>query len=304
MTARPVAGLHHVTAIAGNPQQNVDFYAGTLGLRLVKQTVNFDDPGTYHLYYGDAAGSPGSILTFFPYIGARQGHGGKGMTESYGYAVAPGDLAALRDRLADGGLRLTETERFGRRVVMLRDPHGQPLELVEDASGHAYGHFFGVTMEVEDPEATARILTESFGYAAAGEETGAGATRLRFRAAGAAPGAVVDLLRRDGAPRARPGAGTIHHVAFRAQDRDHQASLREALLQRGHSVTPRVDRQYFDAIYFREPNGILFEIATDPPGFAIDEAPAEMGRNLKLPPQYEPHRAQIAAHLPPLKVPA
>lgn len=304
MTAKAVAGLHHVTAITGDPQQNVDFYVAALGLRLVKQTVNFDDPGTYHLYYGDEVGSPGSILTFFPYVGARQGHGGAGMTESYAYAVAPSELDALRDRLTQAGLRLTEAERFGRRVLMLRDPHGQPLELVEDSAGHAHGHFFGVTMEVSDPEATARILTETFGYAEAGAETGGGASRLRFHAAGDAPGAVVDLLRRDGAPRARPGAGTIHHVAFRAQDRDHQANLREALLAQGHSVTPRVDRQYFDAVYFREPNGILFEIATDPPGFAIDEAPDALGTSLKLPPQYEPHRAQIAAHLPPLRVPA
>ena len=308
MSAGAVAGLHHITAITGDPQTNADFYIGTLGLRLVKRTVNFDDPGTYHLYYGDAAGTPGSILTFFPYLRARQGHGGRGMAESFSYALPADDLALLETRLAAAGLATTDVERFGARVVLVRDPHRQPLEFVAHENAARFGHFFGVTLEVEDPDATAGILTDIFGYVPSGEEASAGQRRFRFRTGHGpdtgASGAVVDLLQRDGVPRARPGAGTIHHVAFRAANRDHQSALREALLAAGHSVTPRIDRQYFDAVYFREPNGILFEIATDPPGFAIDEAPDALGASLMLPPQYEPHRREIEAHLPPLQVPA
>ena len=304
-SARPVAGLHHVTAISGPPQANVDFYTGTLGQRLVKKTVNFDDPGTYHLYYGDAAGSPGTILTFFPFAGAAPGREGTGQTLAYAYQTPRG---AGFDAWADRHEGLSEgevTQRFGARVLTLRDPHGQRVELVEDdITGEALGGFHSVTLWLRDPAPTARILTGVFGYTEAGHESAAGEERLRLVAPGGGVAATVDLLRRDAAPAARQGTGTIHHVAFRASDDDHQMALREALLAAGQQVTPQIDRQYFNAIYFREPGGVLFEIATDPPGFTVDEAPEALGSTLRLPPQHEHLRAQIEAHLPPLTIAA
>jgi len=302
---RPLPGLHHVTAISGPPQPNVDFYTGTLGQRLVKKTVNFDDPGTYHLYYGDRTGSPGTILTFFPFVGATPGREGTGQTLAYAYetprAAFEGWEAKLRAAgAADGDV----TERFGARVLTLRDPDNQRLELIEtDMAGDALGGFHSVTLWVQQPDATARILQDVFGYESLGSEPDAGGgERLRLRAPGEGPGAIVDILRRDGAPRARPGAGTIHHVAFRAHDDAMQLEVRDRLLAARQQVTPPIDRQYFNAIYFREPGGILFEVATDPPGFLVDESEVELGRSLKLPPQHEPLRARIEAHLPPIKV--
>jgi len=307
MTAhpKPVAGLHHITAISGPPQPNVDFYTGLLAQRLVKRTVNFDDPGTYHLYYGDTSGSPGTILTFFPFVGARPGAAGTGAASGFAYAVSATALPALRKALAAAGQTVTEGERFGTPTLSLHDPDGLSVELTAtpDAPATGVGAFDAVTLWISDPEPTARVLTDLLGYTAAGHERSAGTERLRFSAPGA-QARHVDLVRRDGAPRNRPGTGTIHHVAFRAETADHQAALREAVAAAGHNVTPRIDRQYFDAIYFREPGGILFEIATDPPGFAIDEPAETMGQALMLPPQYEAHRARIEAQLPPLRVPA
>ncbi|MFD1914214.1 ring-cleaving dioxygenase [Halodurantibacterium flavum] len=301
-----VPGLHHVTAITGEVQPNVDFYVGPLRQRLVKKTVNFDDPGTYHLYYGNAEGAPGTILTFFPFAGARQGRAGHGMTESFAYAVPETSLDGWAERLRGAGVTLLpEEQRFGDRVLPLRDPDGQKLELVGTAglSGDADDGFHSVTLWLRDPGPTARILTTVFGYEEAGHESAAGQERLRLVAKGGGRASVVDLLRVDDAPRAQPGAGTIHHVAFRALDDAMQNDLREALSVAGMQVTPQIDRQYFNAIYFREPGGILFEVATDPPGFAVDEAPEALGRSLKLPPQYEGIRARIEASLPPLRVP-
>lgn len=297
---KAVSGLHHVTAISGPAQANVDFYVGRLKQRLVKKTVNFDDPGTYHLYYGDEAGAPGTILTFFPFDGARPGRAGYGAAESFAYAVP----AAAFDDWAEALGGETGT-RFGARTLTLRDPDGQLLELVEapGVAGQGLDGFHSVTLWLRDLAPTARILTDVFGYEEQGSETGAGSERLRLKAPGDARGAIVDLLRVDGAAAARPGSGTIHHVAFRAADDAAQDDLREALLSAGMDVTPAIDRQYFNAIYFREPGGILFEVATDPPGFTVDEAPADLGRSLKLPPQYEAHRARIEAHLTPLRLP-
>lgn len=304
-TPKPVAGLHHITAISGPPQPNVSFYTGPLGQRLVKRTVNFDDPGTYHLYYGDQAGTPGTILTFFPFVGARPGTAGTGAASGFSYAVAPAALPALREQLRAAGLDVTEAERFGAPVLSLRDPDGLVVELAAtpEAPATGIGGFDSVTLWLTDPEPTARVLTDLLGYVQTAQSRDGGAERLRFTAPGSTA-RHVDLLRQDGAPRNRPGTGTIHHVAFRAETPEHQAALRESVATAGHSVTPRIDRQYFDAIYFREPGGILFEIATDPPGFAIDEPAETMGQALMLPPQYEPHRARIEAQLPPLTVPA
>ena len=298
---RPSPGLHHVTAISGPPARNVAYYTGELGLRLVKQTVNFDDPGTWHLYYGDEAGSPGTILTFFPFPHAAPGREGQGETHAFAYSVAPGTIDAWATRLGAGPEDITE--RFGARVLNLRDPHNQRLELIEDADAPAtgLGAFHSVTLWVADPAPTLRVLTDHLGYAETGSETVQGGQRIRLAAAGGGTAGIVDVLQYPGAP-ARQGAGSIHHIAFRALDDAHQDALREGLMSAGHRVTPRIDRQYFNAIYFREPGGVLFEIATDPPGFAVDEAPGALGTALKLPPQYEPHRAEIEAALPSLEL--
>jgi glyoxalase family protein len=301
--ARTIPGLHHVTAISGAPQPNVGFYTGTLGQRLVKKTVNFDAPDTYHLYYGDRTGSPGTIMTFFPFADAGPGRAGPGMASAHAYAVTAGRFDALMERLALDAVDFEgPVERFGRRVITLRDPDGAPVELVEtDRAGpDELDGFHSVTLWLRDPAPTARILTDVFGYAAVGEERHGPTTRLRLAAPGEARANVIDLVRTEGAAFGRPGAGTIHHVAFRAESDAVQREWRERLLSAGQQVTPQIDRQYFNAIYFREPGGVLFEIATDPPGFAVDEPVETLGQALKLPPQYEPIRDRIERVLPPL----
>ncbi len=301
-----MAGLHHVTAICGSPQENVDFYVKTMGQRLVKRTVNFDDPGTYHLYYGDAAGSPGTILTFFPFVDAGPGRAGPGMAKSVAYAVAPGAFEAAMERLALAAVDFDgPTERFGSRVLTLADPDGMPVEIVEAEGAPEEVHLFhSVTLRLADVEPTARLLTEIFGYETVGEERTGDMPRLRLRPANGGPGGIVDLKRDEGRASGRQGAGTIHHVAFRAHTDAEQVDWQDRLRTAGMDVTPVIDRQYFNAIYFREPGGVLFEIATDPPGFAVDEAPETLGKALKLPPQYEAQRQRIEEILPPIKVPA
>ena len=308
----PVAGLHHVTAISGPAQANVDYYAGRLGLRLVKKTVNFDDPGTYHLYYADAEAAPGSVLTFFPWAGAARGRVGAGQATATAYAVAPGAVAAWQDALAEAGHDAgTTSTRFGESVLALRDPDGLVIELVETeapegrwADGgvpldRALGGFHGVTLCSLDPDATARVLTEALGYRERGEE----ADRLRFVHPNAERAAVVDLWCSPFAQAGRMGTGTIHHVAFRVPDDDAELEVRERLQTLGLQATPVIDRQYFHSVYAREPGGILFEIATDPPGFDVDEPADALGRELMLPPQYEPQRAAIEARLPEIRLP-
>jgi glyoxalase family protein len=301
---RKIPGLHHVTAISGPPQANLDFYSGRLKQRLVKKTVNFDDPGTYHLYYGDEAGSPGTILTFFPFANAGPGRAGPGMAAAYAYAVPKGRFDAWMEELALDAVDFAgPVERFGERVIMLQDPDGAPVELVETdrESDAPLDGFHSVTLWERDLAPTARLLTGVFGYEEAGHETSDGVERLRLKAPGDARGAVVDLMRSDAPSIGRQGAGTIHHVAFRAEDDDTQAAWREAVASAGFAPTPVIDRQYFNAIYFREPGGVLFEIATDPPGFAVDEDAAHLGEALKLPAQYQPLRDRIEAVLPPLR---
>jgi len=305
MTKTHIPGIHHVTAISGPPQPNVDFYTGTLGQRLVKKTVNFDDPGTYHLYYGDRVGSPGTILTFFPFADAGPGRAGPGMASAYAYGVPKGQFDAWMLRLAEQAVDFEgPTERFGARVITLRDPDGAPVELIETAreagADETLNGFHSVTLWLRDLAPTAHLLTEVFGYEDQGSETVDGVERLRLAAPGGARGSVIDLMRSDAPSIGRPGAGTIHHVAFRAEDDATQLAWREALASAGHDVTPVIDRQYFNAIYFREPGGVLFEIATDPPGFAVDEPVETLGRDLKLPAQYEGMRDRIERVLPPL----
>ncbi|UOM36273.1 ring-cleaving dioxygenase [Acuticoccus sp. I52.16.1] len=300
-----IVGLHHVTAICGSPQENVDFYVKTMGQRLVKRTVNFDAPGTYHLYYGDAAGSPGTILTFFPFVDAGPGRAGPGMAEAVAYKVAPAGFDAAMERLALGAVDFEgPAERFGARILTLRDPDGMPVEIVEaDGAPEAAHAFHSVTLQLSDVEPTARLLSDIFGYRNVGEEADGATTRLRLEAGGEG-GSFVDLKRATAGASGRQGAGTIHHVAFRARTNEEQLAWQEKVRAAGFEVTPVIDRQYFNAIYFREPGGVLFEIATDPPGFAVDEAPETLGEALKLPPQYEQHRQRIEDILPPIKVPA
>ena len=300
-----IPGLHHVTAISGAPQVNLDFYAGTLGQKLVKKTVNFDDPGTYHLYYGDAAGSPGTIMTFFPFVDAGPGRAGPGMASAVAYTVR--DLDAVMGDLALAVVDFEGPwERLGQRGIALSDPDGLRVEMIEDAE--APEGFHSVTLWLTDPEPTARVL-EVMGYARTGSEDvatmGSGGTERRLRLVSTAPerGAVFDLVTSDAPSIRRPGAGTIHHVAFRARDGAEQEEWRRRLAAAGLDVTPVIDRQYFDAIYFRTPGGILFEIATDPPGFAVDEDPAHLGEALMLPPRYEPIRDRVERVLPPLRAP-
>lgn len=296
----PIPGLHHITAITASAQANADFYTGRLRQKLVKKTVNFDDPGTYHLYYGDAAGNPGTILTYFPFAGVGPGRAGPGMASAFAYAVP--DLATVTERLRADGLTVpAPTERFGERLITLRDADDAPVELVEQPGSDGHG-FHSVTLWLRDTDRTARLLTDVMGYEAAGAEHAPGSERLRFRAPGDGRGTLVDLIRVDGAPRGQQGAGSIHHVAFRARTPEEQKLWQERLATAGHRTTEVIDRQYFDAIYFREPGGVLFEIATDPPGFAVDEPAESLGQALMLPPQYEPMRARIERSLPPLRV--
>ncbi len=312
-----VTGIHHVTGIASGPKENLRFYEGVLGLRLVKQTVNFDDPGTYHLYYGDPNGSPGSILTFFPWQGAHPGRAGTGMTMATSFRVAPGAIDFWMGRFADLAIEFeAPTNRFGDLVLRFKDHDGLPLEIIEqqDASPGAADKralppqipaeaaitgFHGVSLCVAGYERSALLLTEVFGYHFVGQA----GDRFRFQASSAGhPGSFVDLLcQPDMLVRGRSGAGTIHHVAFRARDEQEQLQWREKVREFGLDVTPVLDRNYFRSIYFREPGGVLYEIATDPPGFAADEAPDHLGESLKLPDWLEPRRASIEARLPPLR---
>jgi glyoxalase family protein len=307
------AGIHHVTAIASDPQRNVDFYAGTLGLRLVKRTVNFDDPQTYHFYFGDETGSPGSILTFFPWPGARRGRAGVGQVGVTSLAVPEGSLGWWIERFVSRGVdHDAPTRRFGTSAVAFRDPDGLALELVADPRAtergawtggdvpaeHAIHGIHSVTLWLAGTDETARVLTEALGFRGAGEDAGV----TRYAAGDAGPGALVDV-RAGVTERGLGGAGTVHHVAFRAADDEAELRLREQATALGLQATPVIDRNYFHSVYFREPGGVLFELATDAPGFADDEPAESLGQALKLPSQYEPHRAEIEAVLPAIRVP-
>jgi len=307
-----MSGIHHVTAICGNAARNLDFYTRTLGLRLVKKTVNFDDPGTYHLYYGDEQGRPGTILTFFPWEHAAAGRNGVGQTEETAFRVPAASIGYWTHRLVEQGVaHETPDKRFGEPVLSFTDPHGMRLALVGVAEAasepawsgggipaeHAIRGFHGVTLMLERAARTGAILTDALGF----EEAGRDGALIRYQARSGAPGNVVVLHEAGGFLPARMGRGSVHHVAFRAADDGVQAAMAERL-RRSHGLVPteQKDRQYFRSIYFREPGGILFEIATDQPGFAIDEPVAALGRDLKLPPFLEPHRQDIEAVLPPL----
>lgn len=307
----PVQGLHHITAIASDPRRNLDFYTRVLGLRFVKKSVNQDDPGTYHLYYGDYTGSPGTVLTFFPWTGLRRGRPGSGQAYATAFSIPSGSLAYWQERLHRLNVPTGKVEtRFGDHVLGLLDPDGLRLELVATGEhdprppapspnvppAHGIRGFHSSTLALADGGETARVLTGPMGHRPVAQA----GTRARFAAGPGGPGAYIDLLTDPSLPRGLSGAGTIHHVAFRVPDDATEAAARERLLAEGLPVSPVIDRAYFKSIYYREPAGILFEIATDQPGFAIDEPVESLGTKLGLPPHLEPHRTAIEAALPAL----
>ncbi|MFB1063217.1 ring-cleaving dioxygenase [Natrinema sp. H-ect4] len=302
------SGLHHVTAIAGDPQANADFYVGTLGLRFVKKTVNHDDTGTYHFYFGDGEGSPGTNITFFPWT--DQGHEGRfgaGQTQTTAYGIASDSVDYWRDRLESRGVEFTAEERFDETVLRFSDPDGIELELVatddvfdatpwEDGpvpTEHQLRGFYNVALAVDDYGPTETILTDVLGYELEAEAGG----RRRYRSATGGPGSVVDLVETD-AGRGQMGVGTVHHVAFMAESVEEQEEWREALAAAGLSPSEVIDRKYFQSIYTREPGGVLFEMATTGPGFTEDEALEELGERLALPGWLENEREEIEAQLP------
>ena len=308
-----MSGIHHVTAIAGNALRNYDFYTRSLGLRFVKKTVNFDDPGTYHFYYGDEVGHPGTILTFFPWEHAAPGRGGVGQTQQTAFRVPARSLGYWTHRFIEKGIAHEALEkRFGEAVLAFTDPDGMSLALVgvpgaENEAGwsngdvpaeHAIRGFQGVTLLLDSAAKTAAILTDVFGFAEIARE---GST-IRFRAPGDAAGAIVDIYEAKGFLPGRQGRGSVHHIAFRAADDVQQAQMTEKLI-RGHGRHPteQKDRKYFRSVYFREPGGVLFEIATDIPGFAVDEPVEALGRDLELPNFLESRRTEIDGKLPVLE---
>jgi glyoxalase family protein len=304
------AGIHHVTAIAGSAMRNLDFYTGTLGLRLVKKTVNFDDPGTYHLYYGDEVGYPGTILTFFPWPHAMPGRVGIGETQETSFRVPEAAIGFWIHRFIERGIVHESTrKRFGETVLAFRDPDGMRLAFVaipglqgEGAWSesvpveHAIRGFHGVSLLLAKADLTGAVLSDVLGFAEAGREGNV----VRYRS-GTARGGVVDLQAAGDFLPGRLGAGSVHHVAFRAADDAMQAAMVAKLAtDHGITTTEQKDRNYFRSVYFHEPGGVLFEIATDIPGFAVDEAPSDLGRALKLPPFLEARRDAIEARLPAL----
>lgn len=310
-TAMSVAGIHHVTAMAGAPWRNRHFHADILGQRLVKRTVNFDDPSTWHLYYGDAAGRPGSALTFFPWPHIAPGRPGDGETVETAFRAPAGAIGFWRERLESHGVACAEDERQGRRALTFRDPDGMAFAIIgvagaEEEPGwtvpgidqaQALRGFESVTLAVRDPEATAAILRDVLGFRHS--EARAGHIGL---AGSDSPLTAVEITQSDYGTRPRLGAGSVHHVAFRAADDAAQAAMAQILRERfGIEATEQRDRNYFRSIYFREPGGVLFEIATDGPGFAVDEDPDHLGESLMLPPGLEARRETIAAMLPSLE---
>jgi len=307
-----ILGLHHITAIAGEAQRNFDFYTQVLGVRLVKKTVNFDDPGTYHFYYGDEVGTPGSILTFFPWEGIRKGSIGTGMATEIGYSVPPDSLLFWKERLEQHKVKYQPiSQRFDEQYIQLEDRDGLLLNLIATNAADARKPwvtgevneqvatkgFRSVVLTVRSVTATAKVLTDIFGYRLLTQE----GNRYRFITDAIDTANVVDIVEE---PKGQPGVnagGTNHHVAFRVKDDNILMDFREKVQIAGLHITEKIDRNYFYSLYFREPGGVLFELATDNPGFATDEKVNELGTHLMLPPQYEPARKRIEEVLPALK---
>jgi glyoxalase family protein len=308
------SGLHHVTAIAGDPQRNVEFYLRVLGLRLVKRTVNFDAPDTYHLYYGDEVGTPGTILTFFPWAGAPRGRRGTGQATTVSFSIPEASLGYWRERVAGAGVQAQASSRLDEDVLVLSDPDGLQIELVARSDTdprppwargpvpgeHAIRGLYAVTLTEHRADTTAGLLTDAMGFRLV-DESG---NRARFDTGDGGAGARVDVLDEPRGPHGHVAVGTVHHVAWRTPDDAVQLDWRSSLVSEGLNVTPVLDRRYFHSIYFREPGGVLFEIATDAPGFATDEPVETLGTRLQLPPWLESEREWIEQKLPPLTLPA
>ena len=311
-----VRGLHHITAIAGPAQENLDFYAGVLGMRLVKRSVNQDDPATYHLFYADAEGHPGTDLTFFPWSQLAPSRDGHGLSVEVSLTVPPDSLMFWRDRLRHYGTRTGHVEtRFGRPTLPLVDPHGLRVALVErdDVLRRSFTPWDDSPVPVErqirgldsarllerDLAVTTRFLAGVLGLAMLAEEGG----WQRFGVEAGGSGTLVDVQEAPAAQRGVWGVGSVHHLAWRVDDEAHQAVVRQRVEDAGGRPTPVIDRFWFKSVYFREPGGVLFELATEGPGFSVDEVPAHLGESLVLPPWLEPHRAAIQSMLPPLTQP-
>lgn len=309
-----ISGIHHITGIVSDAQATVDFFTNILGLRMVKLTVNYDDPSSHHLYFANQLGQPGSILTYFAWPGAMEGRVGSGQVTATAFAIPANSIGWWRDRLARRGIMHGDGEaRFDEEVLAFEGPDGQPMELVARADWpalepwpatdipdeHAIRGFAGATLSVAGYERTARLFSEVFGF----EKRAEADNRFRFEAPATSPGRFVDLLcTPDGRP-GRFGPGTIHHIALRAADLKEQSAWREKLVDLGYNVTPSLDRNYFRSIYFREPGGVIIEIATDPPGFTVDESIETMGTRLVLPSWLESRRAQVTDALPSIILP-
>jgi glyoxalase family protein len=314
MTAN-TSGLHHVTAIAGDPQANIDFYIQGLGLRLVKKTVNFDDPSTYHLYYGDEAGRPGTLMTFFPWGGVPAGRIGAGQSTSTAFSVPEGTLGWWQEHFKGLGVESAITRVSSEEErLSLRDPDGLQLDLIASSTidprnpwdsasvpaEYAVRGQHSSVLTVKDPAKTVDVLTNDLGLHLVGEM----GNRTRLAAGEGGPGNIVDVIADPSAPRGLTAGGTVHHIAFRVPDTETQEKWRQELTERGFQVTAILDRQYFTSIYFREPGGVLYEIATDTPGFDIDEPLLELGRSLKMPPWLEPSREAIEQSVAKIQLPA
>lgn len=304
-----VHGLHHITAISSDVKRNLQFYTEVLGLRFVKKSVNQDDTGTYHLYYGNYTGAPGTALTFFPWAGLRRGRPGKGQAYATAFSVPSASIDFWKQRLSGWNVKTYPIEqRFGDQVLPFEDDDGLRLELVatretdsrpatpspDVPEEFAIRGFHSSTLALDDGTATAAVLTKQMGYRLLSHS----GHRSRYTVAQGGPGTYVDLLTDPALPRGLNGAGTIHHVAFRTADDASQLAARRTLVDGDLQVSPVIDRAYFKSIYYREPNGVLFEIATDQPGFAIDEPVETLGQKLSLPPHLEPYRTEIEASLP------
>ncbi len=304
-----VLGIHHITAIACSAKRNYDFYTKVVGLRFIKKTVNFDDPGTYHFYFGDEVGTPGTILTFFPWEGITKGKQGTGMATEIGYSVPDKSLEFWLDRFKKYNVKVNATGmRFGEQYLSFEDPDGLPLTLIIPKSGDnrkpweteevkaqvAPKGFHSITLTLKSVTDTAKVLTDIFDYILSGQE----GNRYRYITDSVKNAAIIDLIEAPKEGSAINAGGTIHHIAFRVKDEEVLMDLREKVVRKGLSITPKIDRNYFFSLYFREPGGVLFELATDNPGFTIDEPVNELGKHLKLPAQYESNRAEIEKVLP------
>ena len=303
-----ILGLYHITAIADNAKRNLDFYTKVLGVRLVKKTVNFDDPGTYHFYFGNENGTPGTILTFFPWEGIGKGTNGSGMATHIGYSVPKGSLEFWKNHLQSLNVATEEGEIFGEKMISFKDPDGLQLQLIEPSTQdnrkvwttddikneNALKGFHNVTLTLKKADPTIKVLTDILGYNLQKQD----GERYRLATNAIDTANLVDIIENNAVPAGRNAAGTNHHIAFRVKDDNVLMDYREKVLSAGLSITPKINRDYFYSLYFREPGGVLFEIATDNPGFTVDEPLNELGTNLKLPIQYEGMREKIERALP------